>query len=83
MTRCIKKNGNKQGIILVMVLMILAMAMIFISAALLLTNSTRNRLYRNAEQSQARLTVTSAAEMIYQAISTQEIYDARFSRHNY
>ncbi|MCR5060765.1 MAG: hypothetical protein K6A80_07020 [Saccharofermentans sp.] len=75
MTRFIKKNGNKQGIILVMVLMILAMAMIFISAALLLTNSTRNRLYRNAEQSQARLTVTSAAEMIYQAISTQEISD--------
>ena len=30
----------------------------------------------NAEQSQARLTVTSAAEMIYQAISTQEISDA-------
>lgn len=76
MTRFIKKNSNKQGIILVMVLMILAMAMIFISAALLLTNSTRNRLYRNAEQSQARLTVTSAAEMIYQAISTQEISDA-------
>ena len=75
MTKRIKSKGNKQGIILVMVLLILAMAMIFISAALLLTNSTRGRLYGNTRQSQARLTVTSAAEAIYRAIEMQEISD--------
>jgi hypothetical protein len=79
MTRKIRKSGSKQGIILVMVLMILAMAMIFISAALLLTNSTRSRLYTNAEQSQARLTVTAASELFYNALETQEINDATLS----
>ena len=67
------KNGSKQGIILVMVLLILAMAMIFISAAILLTNGTRNRLYDNAEKSQARLTATSTAEAIWQAVYMQEL----------
>lgn len=75
MIRKSKTNGNKQGIILVMVLLIVAMAMIFISAALLLTNATRGRLYNNAEESQARLTVTSAAEAMYQALEMQEISD--------
>ena len=76
MIRKSKVNGSKQGIILVMVLLIVAMAMIFISAALLLTNSTRSRLYSNATESQARLTVTSASEALYQAIEMQEISDA-------
>ena len=75
MIRKSKINQSKQGIILVMVLLIVAMAMIFISAALLLTNSTRSRLYNNAEESQARLTVTSASEAMYQAIEMQEIND--------
>ncbi|SCW36415.1 hypothetical protein SAMN02910456_00754 [Ruminococcaceae bacterium YRB3002] len=69
------KTNSKQGIILVMVLLIVAMAMIFISAALLLTNSTRSRLYNRAKESQARLTATSASEAIYQAIVMQELND--------
>ncbi len=75
MIRQSKVKGSKQGIILVMVLLIVAMAMIFISAALLLTNSTRARLYNNAESGQARLTVTAASEAMYQAIQIQEITD--------
>ncbi|MBP5262360.1 MAG: hypothetical protein J6Z43_09560 [Clostridiales bacterium] len=75
MTRRFKDKSSKQGIILVMVLLILAMAMIFISAAILLTNGTRNRLYDTAEKSQARLTATSTAEAIWAAVDMQEIND--------
>ncbi|MBO4426671.1 MAG: hypothetical protein J5776_06650 [Clostridiales bacterium] len=63
-----KKQGSKQGIILLTVVFILAMAVIFISACMLMTQATRNRMYWKAEQSQARLTVTSAAEAFYQAL---------------
>ena len=80
MIRQSKVKGSKQGIILVMVLLIVAMAMIFISAALLLTNSTRTRLYNNAESGQARLTVTAASEAMYQAIQIQEITDAELKQ---
>ncbi|MBR2597423.1 MAG: hypothetical protein IKE09_02610 [Clostridiales bacterium] len=70
-----KAKKRKQGAILVMVVLILALAMIFISMALLLTKATRNRLYENAMSSQARLTVTSAAEVFLEALETQEITD--------
>lgn len=63
-----KKQGSKQGIILLTVVFILAMAIIFISACMLMTRATRDRMYWKAEQSQARLTVTSAAEAFYQAL---------------
>ena len=63
-----KKQGSKQGVILLTVVFILAMAVIFISACMVMTQATRNRLYWKAEQSQARLTVTSAAEAFYQAL---------------
>jgi len=63
-----KKQGSKQGVILLTVVLILAMAVIFISACMVMTQATRNRLYWKAEQSQARLTVTSAAEAFYQAL---------------
>ena len=63
-----KKQGSKQGVILLTVVFILAMAIIFIAACMVMTQATRNRLYWKAEQSQARLTVTSAAEALYQAL---------------
>ncbi len=63
-----KKQGSKQGVILLTVVFILAMAVIFISACMLMTRATRDRMYWKAEQSQARLTVTSAAEAFYQAL---------------
>ena len=71
-----KHSADKKGIILVTVLFILAMAMIFISCALLLTSATRSRVYDKAEASQARLTLTSAVESFYQAVQMQEIDDA-------
>ena len=70
-----KAKKKKQGAILVIVVLILALAMIFISMAMLLTKATRNRLYENAMSSQARLTVTSAAEVFLEALQTQEITD--------
>ena len=70
-----KAKKRKQGAILIMVVVILALAMIFISSAMLLTKATRNRLYENSLSSQARLTVTSAAEVFLEALETQEITD--------
>ena len=71
-----KKQGSKQGIILLTVVFILAMAIIFISACMLMTQATRNRMYWKAEQSQARLTVTSAAEAFYQALEVGDFKEA-------
>ena len=68
-------RADKKGVILVTVLFILAMAMIFISCALLLTSATRGRVYEGTEKSQARLTLTSAIESFYQALQMQEITD--------
>ena len=70
-----KAKKRKQGAILIIVVLILALAMIFISMAMLLTKATRNRLYENSMSSQARLTVTSAAEVFLEALQTQEITD--------
>lgn len=70
-----KAKKRKQGAILIIVVLILALAMIFISMAMLLTKATRNRLYENSMSSQARLTVTSAAEAFLEALETQEITD--------
>jgi len=69
----IKKQNNKNGVILITVLFILAMAMIFITSAILLTSNTRGRLYTRAEENQSRLTVTSVAESFYAAIQMHEI----------
>ena len=70
-----KAKKNKQGAILIVVVLILALAMIFIATAMMLTQATRNRLYENTMSSQARLTVTSAAEVFLEALQTQEITD--------
>ena len=74
--RTMNKSKNKQGVVLVTILFILAIAMIFIASALLLTKATRGRIYVRAQDNQARLTVTSAAESFYQALFLQEIKDS-------
>ena len=51
--------------------------MIFIASAMMLTQATRGRLYKNTMASQARLTVTTAAEVFLEALETQEITDAQ------
>ncbi|MBR3247795.1 MAG: hypothetical protein IKG03_05320 [Clostridiales bacterium] len=71
-----KKKGSRQGAILVTVVFILAFAIIFIAAAMMLTQHTRKRVYTEAESSQARLTVTSVAEAFYRAIQKCEFADA-------
>ena len=69
------RKGNKQGMILVMVLFIFAISLILICCALMLTTGTRGRVYRRAEDSQARLTVTAAAESFLQALYMGDIQD--------
>ena len=71
-----KKKGSRRGAILVTVVFILAFAMIFIAAAMMLTQSTRKRVYTEAESNQARLSVTSVAEAWYRAIKKCEFKDA-------
>ncbi len=70
-----KKKGSRHGSILVTVVFILAFAIIFIAAAMMLTQSTRKRVYTEAENNQARLTVTSVAEAFYRAIQKCEFMD--------
>ena len=75
MKRFKSTKKNKNGVILVVVLLVLAVAMIFITSALMLTNATRNRTYDRATESQARLTVTSLSEAFYRSVQMQEITD--------
>ncbi|MCQ2532165.1 MAG: hypothetical protein MJ093_05605 [Saccharofermentans sp.] len=77
-----KTKKSKQGVILVTILFILAIALIFIMSALILTTATRTRLYTRAEDNQARLTVTSAAESFYQALYLQDITDKQLQDMN-
>lgn len=72
------KKQNKSGVILITILFILAVAFILIGSALIMTANTRKRLYSFAEGSQARLTVTSAAQMFENALQTQQISDKQF-----
>ena len=75
MKRFKSTRKNKNGVILVIVLLVLAVAMIFITSALMLTNATRNRTYDRATESQARMTVTSLSEAFYRSVQMQEITD--------
>ena len=75
MMRKLNKKGRRQGAILVTVVFILAFAIIFIAAAMMLTQHTRKRIYEEAESNQARLTVTSVAEAFYRAIQKCEFED--------
>ena len=71
-----KKKAAKRGAILVTVVFILAFAVIFIAAAMTLTQATRKRVYTEAENNQARLTVTSVAESWLHALQKCEISDS-------
>ena len=71
-----KKADDKKGVILVTVIFIVAMALLFITTALTISIASRQRVYSNAKTDQARLTVTSLAQSIWQAIYSQQINDA-------
>ena len=75
MRKLTKKKAGRRGAILVTVVFVLAFAVIFIAAAMMLTQSTRKRVYTEAESNQARLTVTSVAESWYRAIQKCEFDD--------
>ncbi|MCQ2482098.1 MAG: hypothetical protein MJ153_01250 [Clostridia bacterium] len=74
----IKKSTvkGKRGAMLILVLLIVALAVILIGSALSMTRQTRARYYSYAEGSQSRLTATSIAESLWDAIYIQEIDDA-------
>lgn len=66
---------TKSGVILVTIIFIVALSLIFITTALMISIAGRQRVYTNAMNSQARLTVTSLSQMIWQAIYSQQITD--------
>lgn len=72
-------KGDKKGSMLLLVLIILAVGLILISSAMMMTSQTRKRFYSYSESSQARLTVTSAAETFWQALYLQEITDEQLT----
>ena len=78
-----KKNSSakqsKRGVILVTIIFILAISFILITAAMLMTKGTRDRLYARAESSQARLTATAVAQSFYQAYWDQTLSDSTLS----
>lgn len=76
MRKFYKKKAGRRGAILVTVVFVLAFAVIFIAAAMMLTQATRKRVYTEAESNQARLTVTSVAESWYRAVQKCEFDDA-------
>ncbi len=71
-----RAQQNKKGVILISILFIFIIAAIFITCAIMMTSGTRSRLYDKAEENQARLSVTSAAEAFYQALLNQRIPDS-------
>ena len=74
--KVMKKADDKKGVILITVIFIVAMALLFITTALTISIASRQRVYSNAKSDQARLTVTSLAQSIWQAIYSQQISDA-------
>ena len=78
-----KKNPSakqsKRGVILVTILFILAISFILITAAMLMTKATRDRLYTRAESSQARLTATAVAQAFAQAYSNHTLSEGAMS----
>ena len=73
--KCLKSSGKRSGVLLLTILFITAMALIFITTALTITIATRKRIYENAKADQARLTVTSLSQAVWQAIYSQQIND--------
>ena len=70
-----KLVDDKSGVILVTVIFIVAMALVFITTALTISIANRQRVYSNATSDQARLTVTSLSQALWQAIYSQQIND--------
>lgn len=68
-------KSNKRGAMLIMTLLVLMFALIFCMSAIMLTSWTRERHYDATITDQARITLMSYAETIYQAIYLQEITD--------
>lgn len=68
---------DKKGVILITILFIVAVALIFITTSLMISIAARQRVYSNAKSDQARLTVTSLSQSIWQAIYSQQITDAQ------
>lgn len=67
---------SRSGGMLILVLVIMAVGLILITSALSITLASRDRFYEDAQSSQARLTVTSAAKTVVDAILvTQELRD--------
>ncbi|HHU07389.1 MAG TPA: hypothetical protein GXZ59_03490, partial [Clostridiaceae bacterium] len=67
---------SKSGGMLVLSLMLMAVGVILITSAMSVTISARQRFYVQAQSAQARLTATSSAKSIAEAITlTQEIDD--------
>ncbi|MCQ2517051.1 MAG: hypothetical protein MJ094_09390 [Saccharofermentans sp.] len=69
------KEEAKRGAMLVTILFIVAIAIVFISTAMMISMATRGRLYTNAVSDQARLTLQSLTQTVWQAIYSQEIND--------
>ena len=78
-----KKNPSakqsKRGVILVTILFILAISFVLITAAMLMTKGTRDRLYARAESSQARLTATAVAQAFHEAYSNHTLSEGAMS----
>ncbi len=75
--KVMRKADDKKGVILVTIIFIVAMALLFITTALTISIASRQRVYSNAKSDQARLTVTSLAQTIWQSIYSQQINDAQ------
>ncbi|MDD3959594.1 MAG: hypothetical protein PHF65_05315, partial [Oscillospiraceae bacterium] len=72
----IMSGTSRSGGMLILVLVIMAVGLILITSALSITLASRDRFYEDAQSSQARLTVTSAAKTVVDAILvTQELRD--------
>ena len=68
---------DKKGVILITILFIVAVALIFITTSLMISIAARQRVYSNAQSDQARLTVTSLSQSLWQAIYAQQITDQK------
>ena len=75
-----KVGSNKRGSMLTLVLIVVAMALIFTTSAVMITNSTRARYYDNVYSSEARTVCTAVAESFVKALDIQEITDDQFEK---
>ncbi|MBN1892375.1 MAG: hypothetical protein JW780_06295 [Clostridiales bacterium] len=72
-----RAGGSRSGGMLILVLVITAVGLILITSAMSITIATRNRFYHDSQISQAKLTVTSAANSVVDSVlKTQELSDA-------